>query len=455
MTSKTENQLITPRTLKGFRDYLPAVMQRREWMMDTARRVYRSYGFVPIETPALELFEILTGKGSEETDRQMYHFTHGDRHVGLRFDLTVPLARFVAQHVNELGLPFKRYQIAPVWRGENPQAGRYREFTQCDFDTIGTEGVVADIETISVARDLLAALGIQRFQIRINSRQVLAGLLAEIGAGDRSTSVLRALDKFDKLGEEVVTKELQTQAGLEAKQIDAVLRFAKASGDNFETLARLQDDLGNNSIAAAGIERLRAIVQSVESTIDGGKIVIDTRIARGLDYYTGVVFETILTDLPSIGSVCSGGRYDNLAGLYTKQHLPGIGGSLGLDRLLTALEQMNVNSAQHENTTIFVAYFDADRLSDYLQISQILRNAGMNVELYPESKKLGQQLKFADSRGFPIAVIAGSDELARGCCQLKDLRHKLSSEVKWREHPELLIDSVQTLLNLPPGTLLS
>ncbi len=449
-------QLIQPRTLKGFRDYLPAAMLQREWMMNVARTVYRKFGFVPIDTPALEYFEVLTGKGSEETDRQMYHFEHGSRHVGMRFDLTVPLARFVAQHHAEVGLPFKRYQIAAVWRGENPQAGRYREFTQCDFDTIGTESVVADIETINVVHSLLSSLGITRFQIRVNSRQILSGLLKSIDAHDRSTAVLRALDKFDKLGEEVVVQELSNVAKLQANQIDKVLSLAKATGTNEAILEELNRSLGDQPDAAAGISRLEQICEAMHAiTGDPESVRIDVRIARGLDYYTGIVFETLLADLPEIGSVCSGGRYDNLAGLYTKQHLPGIGGSLGLDRLLAALEQMQALENLTSNKTVFVPYFDAERLGDYLAIATILRNADINVELYPEAKKLGQQLKHADARGFPLAVIAGSDELQRGACQVKDLRHKTSSEIAWKEDPQQLIDTVTMLLNLPNGTLLA
>lgn len=442
------NSLVQPRTLKGFRDYLPSVMIQREWMMEVARTVYRSYGFVPIETPALEYFEILTGKGSDETDRQMYHFfDQGDRHVGLRFDLTVPLARFVAQHANELSFPFKRYQISPVWRGENTHAGRYREFTQCDFDAIGTESVVADIETICVARDLLAALQIPKYEIRVNSRQILTGLLRKIDAADRSTAVLRALDKYDKLGEAVVVEELKAQANLDTAQIDSVLTLAKADGSNTEILDRLERELGSEPEALTGIQRLGAIFEAVESSSNEScTIRIDTKIARGLDYYTGVVFETILSDLPGIGSVCSGGRYDNLAGTFTKQHLPGIGGSLGLDRLLAALEQIGSSKQLVPNKTVFIAYFDEAKQAEYLAMANILRSAGCSAEVYPDAKKLGQQLKYADARGFPVAIIAGSDELNRGACQLKDLRHKTATEVQWKDNPQALVDAAQFML---------
>ncbi len=441
------DSLIQPRTLKGFRDYLPATMVRREWMMQTARQVYRRFGFVPIDTPALEYFEILTGKGSEETDKQMYHFEHGRHHVGMRFDLTIPLARFVAQHHVTVGLPFKRYQIAPVWRGENTQAGRYREFSQCDFDTIGTESVLADIETICVAHDLLAALKLPAFEICINSRKVLKGLLQSIDAGDRATVVLRALDKFDKLGEDVVAKELEEVAQLVPPQIDAVLAMARITGSNTEIIDQLQKLLGSQADAAEGIDRLKLICDALsDMNVAPERVQINLRIARGLDYYTGIVFETILSDLPEIGSVCSGGRYDNLAGKYTKQYLPGIGGSLGLDRLLAALEQLGSGDETAASRTIFIPYFDADRLKDYLQIATAVRQAGFDVELYPEPKKLGQQLKYADFRGFPIALIAGSQELDAGKCQIKDLRNKTTMDASWRPSVKPLTEAIATTL---------
>ncbi len=259
--------LIEPRTLKGFRDYLPEAMIPREQLMETARSVYRRYGFVPIDTPALELLEILTGKGSEETDRQMYQFVdHGGRHVGLRFDLTVPLARFAAQHIHELGTPFKRYHIAPVWRGENTQAGRYREFVQCDFDTIGTESVLADIETALVIHDLFCELQIDDFQIRINNRQVLAGMLAELDLTDHSTAVLRGLDKLEKIGPTKVAEEWAQTAGLTELQSRELLRLADIQGSTEEKLSRLDSLLQGNETGQAGVQRLRDIVRALEAS---------------------------------------------------------------------------------------------------------------------------------------------------------------------------------------------
>lgn len=447
--------MIEPKTLKGFRDYLPEVMIPREKMMEVARCVYRQYGFVPIDTPALEYLEVLTGKGSDETERQLYRFEdHGGRQVGMRFDLTVPLARFVAQHHAQLGLPFKRYHIAPVWRGEAPQAGRFREFVQCDFDTIGTESVAADIETALVMHDLIVAVGVTDFKIHINHRQILTGLLEKLGLLEASVPVLRALDKLAKIGVEAVAAEMQQGAGLSAVQAAEVLKLASVKGTNAEILLQLESIVAGNARGELGLKRLKDMVGGLAAAgVPESRFELDVSIARGLDYYTGVVFETYLDALPEIGSICSGGRYDNLAGMYTKQHLPGIGASLGLDRLLAALEKLGKLPASKTTVPILVTYFDPERLADYLKISRTIRNAGYGCELYPEPKKLGAQLKYADQKGFRIAVIAGSQELERGVVQLKDLQHKISSDVAWGSDPADLLRGLANMLQLNEGTL--
>lgn len=448
--------MIEPKTLKGFRDYLPEVMIPREKMMEIARGVYRQYGFVPIDTPALEYLEVLTGKGSDETERQLYRFEdHGGRQVGMRFDLTVPLARFVAQHHSQLGLPFKRYHIAPVWRGEAPQAGRFREFVQCDFDTIGTESVAADIETALVMHDLIVAVGVTEFKIHINHRQILTGLLEKLGLLEAAVPVLRALDKLAKIGVDAVAAEMQAVAGLTATQAAEVLKLAAVKGTNAEILKQLEAIVAGNARGEAGLKRLSDMVAGLSAAgVPESRFELDVSIARGLDYYTGVVFETYLDALPEIGSICSGGRYDNLAGMYTKQHLPGIGASLGLDRLLAALEKLGKLPASKTTVPILVTYFDPERLSDYLKISRTIRNAGFGCELYPEPKKLGAQLKYADQKGFRIAVIAGSQELERGVVQLKDLQNKISSDVAWGTDPSDLLRGLSNMLQLNEGTLI-
>jgi histidyl-tRNA synthetase len=425
-----KQQLIQPRTLKGFRDFPPALAMPREEMIDRAKAVFRSYGFAPIDTPALEYAEILTGKGGDESDKQMYRFTdHGGRDVALRFDLTVPFARFAAQHAQQLGLPFKRYHVGPVWRGENTQHGRYREFYQCDFDTIGTDSNAADIETALVIHDILAALGFERFQIHVNNRKVLSGLLQSLGLEEQTTAVLRALDKLAKIGAEKVAAEMAA-AGIAGEQAQKILAAVQLRGSNGEILAQLWEQLGHNELAAQGVKDLMQLTEVFAAAeIPASRLAIDVSIARGLDYYTGTVFETLLDDLPGIGSICSGGRYDNLAGLYTKQHLPGVGASLGLDRLLAAMEELGLLREVNTPAKVFIVQFADDALGQYIQLSRRLRAAGIATEVSTDAKGMGKQLKYADRKGFRFAVIGGPDELAKGVWQIKDLRGDASAEV--------------------------
>lgn len=413
------DSLITPRTLKGFRDYLPQTMLVRERFMETARRVFRSYGFSPIDTPALEYAEILTGKGGEESDKQLFRFTDsGERDVALRFDLTVPLARFTAQHLSEVGVPFKRYHIAPVWRGENTQRGRYREFVQCDFDTIGTDSNAADIETLLVIHDLLIALGFERFTIRINNRRILNGVLETLGLQGKVTGVLRALDKLAKIGRDAVIAEMVDRVGATAEQASRVLDLANPA----VTLDELDSVLATSETGAEGVRRLRTLFEAARTAgLSPDRFSLDVSIARGLDYYTGTIYETFLTDLPSIGSICSGGRYDNLAGLFTRERLPGVGASLGLDRLLAAMEELKLMTDAATPAPVLITQFDETRLGDYLRLGRFLRAAGINCEVYPDAKKLGKQLQYADRKGFRVALIAGSNEFARSEWQIKTL----------------------------------
>jgi histidyl-tRNA synthetase len=423
--------LIQPRTLPGFRDYPPALMIPREYLLEQARRVYRTYGFAPIDTPALEYAEILLGKGGAESDKHLYRFLdEGGRDVALRFDLTVPFARFAAQNIGQLGTPFKRYHMGPVWRGERPQHGRYREFWQCDFDTIGTTANANDIEVALVIHDLMRALGLERFTIRVNNRLVLNGLLEELGLADRAKPVLIALDKLPKAGPDAVRAEMTEKAGLSAAQADRVLALAQTQGTNAEVLDLLQRDFGKNERAAEGVRRLRELLAVAEAAgVPPERLRLDVAIARGLDYYTGTIYETFLDDLPGIGSVCSGGRYDNLASLYTKQVLPGVGASLGLDRLLAALEELQRLPRGNTPYEVLLVQFDANRLGDYQKMARSLRAEGLNVEVYPEAKKIGQQLQYAEKRGFRAALIAGPDEFAQGVWKVKDLTRRAESTV--------------------------
>ena len=417
---------IEPRVLRGFRDYPPALMIPRERVLEAARRVYRRFGFAPIDTPALEYAEVLLGKAGGETERQVYRFAdQGGRDVALRFDLTVPFARFAAVHVKSSGVPFKRYATGPVWRGENPTAGRYREFWQSDFDTIGTAANAADAEVVVVIDALLSELQIPKFAVRVNNRMVLAGLLESVGVGDRALPLLRALDKLAKAGRSAVVAEMVREAGVTETQADRVLLLAEAGGTNAEVLARVEAEFGANALVAAGVAKLRELLAICAAAgVPESRLKLDLRIARGLDYYTGTIYETFLDDLPGIGSVCSGGRYDDLAGLYTTQVLPGVGASLGVDRLLAAMQELNHPWLADNRATpaqVLVTQFDAARAADYFAVATTLRAAGLAVEVYPEAKKLKAQLEYANKRGHRFAVIAGTQEFASGVWQVKDL----------------------------------
>lgn len=440
--------LIQPRTLKGFRDFLPETMIPRERIVDTARHVYRSFGFSPIETPALEYLDILTGKGSDETDKQLYRFQdHGGRWVGLRFDLTIPLARYVAQHINELGTPFKRYHIGTVWRGEKPHRGRFREFAQCDFDTIGTLSAVADVETAVVIHELLTKIGFDDFTIRLNNRQVLNGLLEQRGLLDRSTPILRALDKLTKIGPDGVERELVEQAELKASDAGQVLALTTIDGASDDVLSQVGQLVQGSETGEAGVARLQYVLRCARAAgVAADRLRLDVSIARGLDYYTGTIFETYLDKMPGIGSVCSGGRYDNLAGTYTRQELPGVGASLGLDRLLAAMEELGMLEKVSTPAPVFIPFFDADRIDHYLALAARLRAAGIGVEVYPESKKLGQQLRYADRRGFRVALIMGEDEFAAAMCQVKDLATGSKTSVSLADDARQLIEHLARLL---------
>ncbi|MEM8944103.1 MAG: histidine--tRNA ligase [Planctomycetota bacterium] len=442
---------IQPRTLKGFRDFPPVQMIPREWIIDTAKRVYRSYGFSPIDTPALELLEILTGKGSDETDKQMYQFEDaGGRMVGMRFDLTIPLARFVAKNIQELGTPFKRYQIATVWRGENPQAGRYREFMQCDFDTIGTTSLSADIEMVLVINDLLTAIGVGEFTISVNHRGVLNGLLDKLSLRDQSTAVLRTLDKLAKVGVRSVEQELLDSVGTNKEQAEQLLALCSLDGSKEDMLATAEKLVSGSESGELGVAQLRELLSTASATlpqIANDRVRFDPSICRGLDYYTGVVVETTLNDLEGIGSVASGGRYDNLAELYTNQKLPGVGASLGLDRLLAALEKLGRLQGVQTPADVLIPFFASDRRADYLRLAAQLRDAGIGVEFYPEPKKLGKQLQYADKKGFRVALIVGESEFSSSECQVKDLASGGSHTITLADGAETVIAEVRRLLD--------
>ncbi|GAB4145664.1 MAG: histidine--tRNA ligase [Planctomycetaceae bacterium] len=444
------SRLIKPRTLKGFRDFLPAQMLAREQLTETARQVYRSYGFRPIDTPALEYTEILLGKGGGETDKQMFRFEdQGKRDVAMRFDLTIPFARFAAANLQEIGTPFKRYHIGTVWRAEKPQKGRYREFMQCDFDSIGTRSNTADIETLMVIHDLLDRIGTAfrihdfDFRIHVNNRMVLNGLLESLELADRTADILRLLDKLPKIGAEKVNRGLVEEVQLTESQATRILELmhppeASSQRDPYKELQTLRASLAGSELGNEGLDRLEELFRVCDDAgIPAERLVLDVSIARGLDYYTGTIYETFLSKLPGIGSVCSGGRYDNLAELYTSQALPGVGASLGLDRLLAALEELGELPTANTPAQVLIIALEAAHQGRLFALGRRLREAGIAAELYPEAlkpgkspgKHLSKQLKYANRQGFCVAVIAGEEEVASDSWQVKDLNKGEQTDV--------------------------
>ena len=397
---------IEPRTLKGFRDTMPAEAAARNTMFRAIEAVFESFGYGPIDTPALEYEEVLRGKGGDESDKQMFAFEdQGGRRVALRFDLTVPLARFVAEHQNELAFPFRRYHIGPVWRGERPQKGRYREFVQCDADLIGAVGPAADAEILTMYARVFGALGVEGFVIRVNDRRVLNGLLEANGVLDKAAPVLRALDKWDKVGREGVAQELR-DAGLPAPAIEGVLAFPGCAGaDDAATLAALEGLVGATARGREGVDGLRATMRLVAAAgVPAAQVRVDPTIARGLDYYTGVVFEAALPSATGFGSMGGGGRYDDLASLYTNTKLPGVGCSVGLTRLLVALEEQGKLASAAAARSVLVTHPESGDPTASIALAAAVRREGFLVETFPEPKKHDKQMKFADKKGLRFAL---------------------------------------------------
>ncbi|MDR2768920.1 MAG: histidine--tRNA ligase [Treponema sp.] len=402
-----DRKIIDPRVLKGFRDFLPAEEMTRRGMIAAVENCFRSFGFLPIDTPVLEYAEILLGKGGGETEKQVYRFTdHGGRDVAMRFDLTVPFARFVAEHRGVLTLPFKRYHIAKVWRGENTQKGRYREFTQCDFDIVGSASAAADFEILLMMRESLKAAGAGDSTVHINHRGLFNRFLAGIGAADHSVTVLRCVDKLAKIGAGGVRSQLET--ALDGGQCDRVLEFTGAGSDGaaYETVLERLCALAGKAEDTEHLGRLRSYMK--DAGVEDG-FILDPSITRGLDYYTGIVYESFLNRLVSIGSVCSGGRYDNLTALYSKEKICGVGASIGLDRLQAALEELSV-TASGGGARAAVACTAPDSAGGAQVLAAPLRRAGIACEVFFEPVKLTQQFILAEKKGIPWVLVPPHDE---------------------------------------------
>ena len=417
--------IIKPRTLSGFMELLPQKQARMEKMMQILRDTYSLYGFAALDTPAIEDAQILLAKGGGETEKQIYRFQKGDSDLALRFDLTVPLAKYVALHYNDLAFPFRRYQISKVYRGERAQRGRFREFYQADIDIIGDGklDILNEAEIPAIIYRVFRGFGLNRFQIRVNNRKILNGFYAMLGLSEQSGEIMRTVDKLDKIGADKVRSLLLETCGVSADQADEILRFIAITGTNAEVLAALEGYLGRNDIFDAGFGELTAVTKNLAAFgVPEANFAVDLTIARGLDYYTGTVYETTLLDHPEIGSVCSGGRYDNLAGYYIDKPLPGVGISIGLTRLFYVLDEQgllneNLPSAPADALILPMTADPAPAIA----LAEQLRSAGIRVQMYGEQKKFKQKMSYCNKLGVPYAVLLGEDEIAAGQCSVKDM----------------------------------
>ncbi len=400
--------MIEPKVLKGFRDSLPQQEIVRQKLMSEIQRILRSFGFVPIDTPALEYTEVLLGKGGGETDKQMFRFTdNGGRDVAMRFDLTVPLARYVAANYSLLSFPFKRYHMSKVWRGEKPQKGRYREFWQCDFDMVGVDNAQSDFEILLLIHTCLSQMKVGPFKVSVSHRGLLNRFLAGLGIQDKSQDVLRAIDKLNKIGRDGVC-EILIEEGLTQEQTDKVIDFISIDKSDFaKTLSILEGMFGQ----VDEISRLGQILTMMKACGIEKDFSLDTSITRGLDYYTGIVYETLLLDMPQIGSICSGGRYNNLAGLYTKENLPGVGSCIGLDRLIAALEELKSPIVTDSSYADVMVVSNKDDIGWSESVAMKLRAKGINADSYVGEKGLGQQFAYAEKNGIPYVVSSQSGDV--------------------------------------------
>ncbi len=415
----------TPRTLSGFMELLPAPQRQMERIMEILRETYSLYGFTPLDTPAVESSEVLLAKGGGETEKQIYRFQKGDADLSLRFDLTVPLAKYVALHYNDLTFPFRRFQIGKVYRGERAQRGRFREFYQADIDVIGDGrlSVLNEAEIPAIIYRTFSALGLKRFLIRVNNRKILNGFYAMLNLSERSQDIMRTVDKLDKIGPEKVEAILTGDLGVSREQALEILSFISINGENEAVLARLETWQGRNETFDCGLSELKTVVKHLGGFgVPAENFAVDLTIARGLDYYTGTVYETVLLDHPEIGSVCSGGRYDNLAEYYTDKQLPGVGISIGLTRLFYVLGEQGMLNPELPTAPADVLILPmTEDLSAAIAFATELRDNGVRTQLHCEEKKFKQKISYADKLGIPYVVFLGEDEIRAGVVACKDM----------------------------------
>ena len=413
---------VTPRIPSGFAEYLPGEQIEFNRLLDIIRTTYEAYGFLPLDTPVMELSEVLLAKGGGETEQQVYRFTRGRNDLSLRFDLTVPLARYVAQHENDLVFPFGRYHIGKVYRAERAQRGRFREFYQCDIDVIGSNSPIIDATFPAIINEIFEAFAFGEFTIRLNNRMILNGFFEGLGLEDKSTSVLRIVDKMEKISKDELRNEL-AEVGLLSDQIDRVLEFTQITGTNDEVLERLATLEVKSDQFGDGVSKLKTLVEALRLMgVPESRFRVDLKIARGLDYYTGTVYETVLDDYPEVGSVCSGGRYDDLAGYYTSTQLPGVGISIGLTRLFYKLCEIGViKPGRQSPAEAIVMPLEGGQMARGLEVAAQLRSSGVPTMLYSEENGLKQKLRYADRMAFRYVILIGESEMENGTVSLKDM----------------------------------
>lgn len=412
------------RTLSGFMELLPAPQQQMERIMETLRKTYSLYGFTPLDTPIIEASDVLLAKGGGETEKQIYRFTKGDSDLSLRFDLTVPLAKYVALHYNKLAFPFRRYQIGKVYRGERAQRGRFREFYQADIDIIGDGElpILNEAEIPAIIYTIFSELGLKRFQIRVNNRKILTGFYDMLGLDSLSDDIMRIVDKLDKVGTNVISDMLR-DLGISQDKIDNIISFIGITGTNQQALDSIKSYQGKSDTFDLGLQELDTLTKYLgDFGVPADNFSIDLTIARGLDYYTGTVYETTMLDYPEIGSICSGGRYDNLAGCYTSKKLPGVGISIGLTRLFYILnEQGMLNSKLNTAPADVLIIPMGDKNSDGIYFATKLRKSGIRSQIYYDNKKFKQKMAYANKLGIPYVVFLGEDEVNAGVVTCKDM----------------------------------
>ena len=431
---------VEPRTLPGFMELLPNDQIKFNSLVDKIRKSYEKFGFLPLDTPIIEMADVLLAKAGGETEKQIYRFNKGETDLALRFDLTVPLAKYVCEYNNDISFPFKRYQIGKVYRGERPQKGRYREFYQCDIDIIGDGelSIVNDAEMPSVIYTTIKEFGFDNFTIRINNRKLLNGLFAELSLEEQSVEIMRIIDKLEKIGKDNVVKCLQ-DLNVADEKIEKILNFIEIDGETDEKLQKLENLNFTNELFLQGLTELKEVVKYVRLFgVPDTNFKVDLTIARGLDYYTGTVYETFLNDYRELGSVCSGGRYDNLAEFYTDKKMPGVGVSIGLTRLFSKLSELNILKEKDESISKVLVVSMTDDISRALEVATKIREEEINTDVYLENKKIKAKFKYADKLKIPYVAVIGEEEEKNGTVSLKNMETGEQEEMSIEKMIEVL-----------------